>query len=264
MSQSDQGDVVDGQEITSRRNVLIGGASLAALAWAAPAITRMPGSYARGTDDLCDPDTSGERILGPSDTSFIVPLGVSIITVEVWGAGGNGAAGTPSVGGGGGGGGGYTRTAGIEVVACSEYAVTVGAQGSAAASTFNGPTIVSAPGGASASAATGAGGGVGGTANGGGGGNGVSSANTGAGGGGGEAGGPNGVGGAGDAGSGDTGGQGGSGKDDAGDGGSGGNRDLAGSNGLPPGGGGGGGGRGTGRPSGGLGAAGQIRITWTS
>jgi hypothetical protein len=41
VSPNDQGDVVDGQEVTSRRNVLIGGASLAAFAWAAPAVTRL-------------------------------------------------------------------------------------------------------------------------------------------------------------------------------------------------------------------------------
>ena len=255
-------------ETISRRDLIMRGGSLAALAWAAPAITRMPGSYARGTDGLCEPDSSGVRDFStPGPLSFEVPLGVTSITVEVWGAGGNGAAGAFGTGGKGGGGGGYARRTYTDVTPCSVYSGTVGAGGGGMATSFLGPQALEVSANAGANGTGQTTGGAGGTANGetaitgGDGGNGsTGSGNSDGAGGGGGASPPDGEvetrnGGAAAP---RDGGDGGSG---TGNGGDGGDRDEVGSPGAAPGGGGGGGGRDLG---GGDGADGLVRITWNT
>jgi hypothetical protein len=128
VSPNDQGDVVDGQEVTSRRNVLIGGASLAAFAWAAPAVTRLPGAYARGTEltetVLRDTTTPGLGTLNVTDS-------YSSLQVHIWGGGGSGGTGPGNAAGAGGGGGGYRF---LEFSpAAGSYDYSVGAGGPAAA-----------------------------------------------------------------------------------------------------------------------------------
>ncbi|WP_146260445.1 glycine-rich domain-containing protein, partial [Algoriphagus chordae] len=60
--------------------------------------------------------------------TFIVPAGVTEITVETWGAGGRGGSRTNNGGSGGGGGGGYSRSI-ISVTPGETYSYTVGAGG---------------------------------------------------------------------------------------------------------------------------------------
>jgi hypothetical protein len=120
VSQYDQGEVVPGPDSTSRREVLIRGAALGAMVWAAPAVSRLSAPSAQATP-LCAADTSGERVYStPGAFTFQVPLNVTSITVEVWGGGGAGAAGAGNTGGGGGGGGGYARTT-LTVPECETY-----------------------------------------------------------------------------------------------------------------------------------------------
>jgi hypothetical protein len=67
--------------------------------------------------------------------TFTVPAGVSLIHVELWGAGGGGASGSAFGGGGGGGGGGYFRAV-VRVVDGESFAVLTGSQG--AGGVYNG------------------------------------------------------------------------------------------------------------------------------
>jgi hypothetical protein len=123
VSPNDQGDVVDGQEVTSRRRVLIGGASLAAMAWAAPAITRLPGGRALATPPPpCEePNTLPDEFNSGSGL-FIVPAGVTQLRIHAWGAGGGVTGGDR----GGGGGGAYSSSV-IQVAECEELSYVVGA-----------------------------------------------------------------------------------------------------------------------------------------
>ncbi len=196
--------------------------------------------------------------------TFIVPSGVTNLTVEAWGGGG-GARNDSTSRYGGGGGGAYARSM-LDVAPGATYAVTVG-QGGAPASTLGGAggdswfgnvTQLLAKGGSGSSTNGGAGGTAaasigtvrysGGT----GGGRGTSS-----GGGGGGSAYANANGGNGAAGSGSTGGAGGTG---AGDGGKGGNSGQPGQNGTAPGG--GGGGRGTDGGTSGSGANGRVQVAY--
>ena len=87
-----------------------------------------------------------------SSGSFVVPAGVTSVTVEVWGGGGGGgkAAATGNDAGGGGGGGGYARGS-VAVTAGATQTVTVGAGGATATaggqSWFGSATTVRAGGG---------------------------------------------------------------------------------------------------------------------
>lgn len=69
-------------------------------------------------------------LTAPGTSTFIVPAGVTSLTVECWGAGGagGGTAGNASAAGGGGGGGGYSINA-INVVSGSSISYTIGAGG---------------------------------------------------------------------------------------------------------------------------------------
>jgi len=90
---------------------------LGAAVWAAPAIARLPvATGAAGSPLHCEegPSISGGVasnpfvVTTPGRGDLVVPAGVTEVTVEVWGAGGNGSS-TPGSGrqgtGGGGGGG---------------------------------------------------------------------------------------------------------------------------------------------------------------
>ncbi|MBK6884475.1 MAG: hypothetical protein IPH05_16325 [Flavobacteriales bacterium] len=61
-----------------------------------------------------------------SSSTFLVPAGVTEVTVECWGGGGRGGRQTSNGRGGGGGGGAYVRST-IPVIAGNTYTVTVGA-----------------------------------------------------------------------------------------------------------------------------------------
>jgi hypothetical protein len=213
---------------------------------------------------------------------FNVPAGVTSLKVEIWGAGGNGAAGTSAPAGGGGGGGGfYSVVPAYTVIAGNNYNAVVGIGGGSqgvsssspgtADSYFDVSSVAYAQGGGSASgtadgaAGTNAGSGdVGGKH----GGNGGSSSSTGGSGGGG-AGAQGSVGSVGTSESGTTGGAGGAGGTigtGSSAGGSGGNGGVVlsgnGVAGNSPGGGGGGGAASAG--TGGAGSDGQITLTWTT
>jgi hypothetical protein len=199
--------------------------------------------------------------------NWVCPAGVFEIQVECWGGGGTGSTGV-SYGGYGGGGGAYAKKNVINVFPGVSYPLVVG--GVSGDSYFINTSTVLAKGGASGEGIAGgqAGSCVGDVKYSGGNGN-VNSGSSGGGGGGG-AGGPDGAGVNGTIASGSTGGAGGpgdaglggaAGTDNAkgGGGGRGGNSGAAGQNGGKPGGGGGGGGRTTA----GVGAPGQVIITYT-
>lgn len=64
------------------------------------------------------------------NNSFIVPAGVTSVTVEAWGAGGAGGGNASSNGtGGGGGGGAYVKALNVSVIPGNTYTITVGAGG---------------------------------------------------------------------------------------------------------------------------------------
>ncbi|GAA4941267.1 hypothetical protein GCM10023314_12860 [Algibacter agarivorans] len=101
-----------------------------------------------------------------TDGSFIVPVGVTSITVEAWGAGGGGSDATQNGGGrrGGGGGGGAYASSVVTVIPGNSYAVTIGNGGPentvGGSSSFDGLTVVAAGGnGAGGNSTTGATGG---------------------------------------------------------------------------------------------------------
>ena len=189
------------------------------------------------------------------------------ITVQMWGAGGQGGGGASQAGGGGGGGA-YT-TGNISVAQCTSYNVTVGSGGAAGSqnsngtaggpSSFVGLTTLSANGGAGGSTGgAGGAGGTGGTFPGGGGAT-VTGASPGGGGGGSAGAGPAGPGGAG---TGATAGAAGAGTPSGAAGGAGGNGGVPPSPGNAPGGGGGGGEKSGGATkAGGAGARGEVRVT---
>ncbi|MEZ4739085.1 MAG: T9SS type A sorting domain-containing protein [Flavobacteriales bacterium] len=87
-----------------------------------------------------------------SSDSFLVPAGVTEVTVECWGGGGGGGTRTSNGRGGGGGGGAYVRST-IPVIAGNSYTVTVGAGSSSNSpggdSWFGSSTTVMAKGGSS-------------------------------------------------------------------------------------------------------------------
>lgn len=96
---------------------------------------------------------------------FIVPAGVTSITVKCWGAGGGGSTVTNSSRRGGGGGGGAYASSTISVIPGSVYPVVVGTGGpgnlAGGASSFNTTSVVAAGGnGANANSTTGGGGGT--------------------------------------------------------------------------------------------------------
>lgn len=198
--------------------------------------------------------------------TWAAPAGVTLVTVQAWGAGGGGA--TAGAQGGGGGGGGAYASAMLSVVPGNTYSITVGAGGSAGvaggASQFADGSQVKAVGGSGASGSPAAAGGttvasVGTTryAGGSGGAGQTGGGATRGGGGGGGSATTSGAGGNGAAGSGGAGGAGGSG---TGAGGAGGNSGSNGQNGVIPGGGGGGTGRGA--ATAGSGAAGRVQLTY--
>ena len=268
----------------TRREVLRHGAVLGAAVWAAPAIARLPaaaGAAGSPPVDCGTGEVSGSGgvlenpylVTSPGPGTFAVPAGVTTITVEVWGAGGDGSP-TPGQGGqgsGGGGGGGWAASHIVGLTDCESFSYEVGRGGSGdlgGATWFGTSTdarLLEATGGQNGVGREGGAGGSGrvgsssafGGAGGSGGGNG--------GGGGGASGGPPGSGAPGSDGgdgAGNVGGTGGIALEGQGGGGNGGDRDQFGSNGDGPGGGGGGTGR-NGSPAG-LGAHGQLRITWSS
>jgi hypothetical protein len=267
VNQHDHGEVVAGPNLPSRRDVIVRGAALGAMVWAAPAVTRLAAVSAQGTPE-CVEDPSGERVFStPGSYTFQVPLGVASITVEVWGAGGDGAAGGGNVGGKGGGGGGYAMRS-YEVTECEFFDLTVGAGGggtTTGVSSFTGPEEVGVTAAAGDNGTSQNAGGTGGTAagdvavNGGTGGNGSTGAGASEGsGGGGGASPPDGTV-AGRDGANAATNAGGAGGAGTGGGGAGGTRNQPGAPGTAPGGGGGGGG---GSSVGGTGAHGRVRVTW--
>jgi len=92
----------------TRREVLRRGAVLGAAVWAAPAIARLPAAvgaagsspHCGGDDGLASADglVSPHVVVEPGQGTFAVPARVTAITVEVWGAGGDGSP-TPGQGG---------------------------------------------------------------------------------------------------------------------------------------------------------------------
>ena len=269
---NDQGGVVDGREVTSRRNVLIGGASLAAMVWAAPAVSRLSAVHGAENSppppdcDAVEPGDGSETFSTTgADITFTPPANVTSITVVAWGGGGGGAR--------AGGGGAANSTLTLDVVPCRPYTVRVGAGGGAGVdgedSTFaDGATVlVRASGGAGAVGTTAGAGGlssdsIGSARNGGSGGG---TTGNGGGGGGGSAG-TEGVGGTGGTGggSGGAGGAAGTGSPPGASGGPGGNNNAAGTPGSVPGAGGGGAGNSSGAANGGAGARGEVRISYTA
>ena len=260
----------------SRRDVLLRGVALGAVVWAAPAIAKLPAaSGAAGTEAPCSTECleavgtdSHMAFEDPGTHCFVVPAGVTSITVEAWGAGGHGAP-YGNQGGGGGGGGGYASSTIEDVQAVCTISVTVGGAGGDRAGGASWVTYrsqeVRADGGSNATGRDGAlGGGGSGTLIRVGGTGGRGSGNSG--GGGGAAAGPDGDGADGQDGTGNaggsegTGGAGGVGVDGSGSGGRGGDRNQAGVAGSPSGGAGGGAGRGG--PTFGTGAPGLVRISW--
>lgn len=95
-------------------------------------------------------------LTSPGTSTFIVPAGVTSLTVECWGAGGagGGTAGNAAAAGGGGGGGGYSTNT-IAVVSGSSISYTIGAGG-------NGATTNGANGGSTSFSTVSANGGFGG------------------------------------------------------------------------------------------------------
>jgi hypothetical protein len=247
----------------------ISGTCGATASWSTPTVTDACTTFGANTTTFSTPGATG----------FVVPAGVTSITVQVWGAGGGGggASGFGQAGSGGGGGGGFAERT-IAVTPGTFYPITVGAGGAGGAAGVTGTaggsssfsTLAVATGGAGgirsiASGSYGAGGAGGaGTVgtilrNGGAGGN--AAAGFGGGGGGGSAG----TGANGNAGSGITGGV------AVTDGGAGANASAAisvnGSIGSNPGGGGSGARRGSSilnpNVTGGAGGNGQVKVSWT-
>ena len=221
--------------------------------------------------------TISQTFTTPGTATFIVPAGVTSLTVESWGGGGGGGFGrsTNGAAGGGGGGGGYTLST-IAVTPGASISYTVGAGGAGGTSggvlatpgdqtIFNsGSPVIAGGGGRGVSVITntsGAGGtgGTGGTFIGGNGAAGIAGTGGASGAGGGGGGGSGGTGSDGNPGSGLTGGA------AVAGGGAGGNgaRNTNGEAGTEPGGGGAGGHKNNTNRSGGNGAAGQMRISWT-
>lgn len=95
-------------------------------------------------------------LTSPGTSTFIVPAGVTSLTIECWGAGGagGGTAGNATAAGGGGGGGGYSKNT-IAVLSGSSIPYTIGAGG-------NGATTNGANGGATSLSTVAANGGFGG------------------------------------------------------------------------------------------------------
>jgi len=191
--------------------------------------------------------------------SWLCPSGVTSITVECWGSGGNsGASGVLPLkyGGGGGGGGGYSKASGIATTPGNTYNFTIGTAGGATNTYWDAGAACLANFGVNGSNGTAGPGGVAGVGNvltvaGGAGANGAAMGRGGGGGG-------CGNGAAGNA-SAATGGAGANGGGNGGNGGA--SRGLSGSPGNPPGGGGGGNG---GYVSGTVaGSAGQLTVSWT-
>jgi plastocyanin len=94
-----------------------------------------------------------------SSNTFTVPVGVTSITVECWGAGGGGGSRSINGAGGGGGGGAYASSV-IAVVAGTPYTVTVGTGGSANSNGSNssfGALVIAAGGGGGTNNSTSAG-----------------------------------------------------------------------------------------------------------
>ena len=233
-----------------------------------PGVTYVPGSAAIALNPPPVPGGSTTLTYNAS-TSFVVPAGVTSVTVQAWGGGGGGgkAAGTGNNAGGGGGGGGYARGI-FAVTPGATNAVTVGSAGATATaggdSWFGSTATVFAQGGAAGGdSAAGAGGnaniGNAATYAGGSGGVGASGGKpaTRRGGGGGGSATAAAVGGDGTAGGSNTGGAGGVGE---GNGGAGTQGAVNGNPGQAPGGGGGGGGNGA---VGGAGAAGRVVVAYT-
>ncbi len=78
-------------------------------------------------------DGSTTFYTSPGTTSYVVPAGVTSITVKSWGAGGGGGGGGNATAGGAGGGGGYTKTTLSGLTPGSTLTVNVGAGGGAGA-----------------------------------------------------------------------------------------------------------------------------------
>ncbi len=94
--------------------------------------------------------TTTETFTTAGTNTFVVPAGVTSITVEAWGAwraGGNGTGGSKGTVGGGGGGGAYAQRSGVTVSGGTSYTITVGTggtgsfNGSASTATFGAKTI---------------------------------------------------------------------------------------------------------------------------
>lgn len=189
----------------------------------------------------------------PSGTeSWVVPTGVTSVTVQVWGAGGSGGGSNTNTSGGSGGGGGGYSTKTFAVIAGQSISYSVGTGGAATAiANGNAGTATTLTHTASTTSITANGGGAG-------------RLNTGAGGAGGTATGgtTNTTGSAGAAGGSDPGGDGGNGGNTTGTGGAGQTNADGTLGGLPGGGGGGGERGGGGSRSGGAGANGRITITY--
>jgi uncharacterized protein YjdB len=129
-----------------------------------------PDAFATGT--IIVENCACEEIFTEGSSDFVIPAGVTSITVEAWGGGGKGSTRSTTGSGGGGGGGGYSRSL-IPVSPGQTYTYVVGAGSSSTAaggnsqfylSTTPGTILVSALGGSSAADnnATGAaGGGIG-------------------------------------------------------------------------------------------------------
>lgn len=113
------------------------------------------------------PNVFGQTVVVSPTSPWVVPAGVTSITVEVWGGGGGGggsAVSSTEGAGGGGGGGAYSRSV-LTVSATQSYTITYGAAGSAGAAGNNaggpgGTTTVTGTGGTVSAAGGGGGGGA--------------------------------------------------------------------------------------------------------
>ena len=123
--------LVEDTSMLPRRTVLATGgaawtaATVATFALADPAAAA--GSGCPGGVTPTDPAAKKYETAGPE--TYTTGVGVTSLLVRAWGGGGGGGGGGWSCGGGGAGGGGYAYTAALEVLPCTEYAVTVGAGG---------------------------------------------------------------------------------------------------------------------------------------
>ncbi|WP_025146883.1 Ig-like domain-containing protein, partial [Pedobacter jeongneungensis] len=90
-------------------------------------------------------DAQSVKTSTPGSYTYIVPAGVTSLTVEVWGAGGRGGSRSTAGRGGGGGGGGYSRST-VTVTPGNSYTYVVGAGSTSTAaggsSSFGGTTVV--------------------------------------------------------------------------------------------------------------------------